>query len=221
MKEVRAAHAASTLAYSAIADVVINVKKQNVKPLCDTYEAQRAEFIEWMKNRKQDEEIPFPADMETMDIVRVPMEALQRILFERISTPTRALSLVAVLDRTIQGLNNYIKLRNELCNDFRKTGVHPAIFYGLPLPNGRDDRYRSTLKAIRNYIDDVIHFSIMLGNDLVKYANAERAKLPSRRQALVPTIANADFSKAADMLPDPANYRDWETMFVRAEPPPW
>jgi hypothetical protein len=220
LKEVRAAHAAATLAYSAITDVFISVKRQNVKPMNDKYEKERAEFIARVKNRKPDEVIDFHADMQTMDIVRVPLEALQRLLFDRVNAPTRAISLMGVVDRTVHGLNNYIKARNDLCDEFRKNGAHPAVYYGLITPNGADERYRSTLKAIQTYTDDLIHFGMLLGNDLMKYANAEKGMLPKRQQKLAPIIVSANFDKGADMIPDPGNYPDWETMFVAAEKPP-
>lgn len=220
LKEVRAAHAAATLAFTAITDVFISVKKQHVKPTFDKYEKQRAEFIERVKNRKPDEVIDFHADMQTLDIVRVPIEALQRLLFDRVNSPTRAISLMGVVDRTVHGLNNYIRARNDLCDEFRKNGVHPAIYYGLTTPNGADERYSSTLKAIQTYTDDLIYFGMMLGNDLMKYANAEKAKLPKRQRKLAPIIVSANFDKGADMLPNPANYPDWETMFVAAPKPP-
>ena len=53
----------------------------------------------------------------------------------------------------------------------------------------------------------------------MRYANQEKAKLPSRQREGAPIIVSADFSKAADMFPDRKNYSDWDTMFVRVTPP--
>ena len=64
-----------------------------------------------------------------------------------------------------------------------------------------------------SYTDDAIYFSRMLGDDLKKYANELKARLPGRLKANAPVITSANFSKAADLLPDPAKYKDYDTMF--------
>lgn len=216
LKEVRSGHAAAALTYSAITDVFLSVKKQNIKPASDRYEALKARLISQIKNRQSDAEpVDFHADMQTMDVVRVPIDALQKIMVERINAPTRALALMAVLDRTVHGLNNFLKMRNEMCDDFRKNGVTPAVYYGFRTKTGADERYSSTMKAIQSYTDDAIHFSKELGDELVRFSNEEKAKLPRRQRNSSPIIVSADFSKAADMFPDRKNYSDWDTMFVR------
>lgn len=222
LKEVRAAHAAAALTYSAVTDVFLNVKKQNIKPTYDRYEISKTIFLWRARYREPGEIVDFTADMQTMDVVRVPLDALQKILVERVNTPTRALALMAVLDRTVHGLNNYLKMRNAMCDEFRKNGVKPQIYYGLRTETGADERYSSAIKAIQSYTDDAIHFSKELGDELMVYANAEKAKLPWRQRRSSPIIVSADFSKAAEMFPDRKNYLDWDTMFVRPlPPPPW
>lgn len=222
LARVRAGHAAAALTYSAITDVYLSVKKQNIKPTCDSYHSEKAAFLLRMKNRKgPDEVVNFNADMQTIQTVRVPLDALQKLMVERINAPTRALALMAVLDRTVHGLNSYIEMRNKLCEEFRKDGVHPAIFYGLRTSTGADERYLSCMVVIQSYTDDAIHFSHELGKELMAYANDEKAKLPFWRRASAPIITNADFSKAADMFPDRKNYSDWDTMFLYAKPKRW
>jgi hypothetical protein len=152
----------------------------------------------------------------------VPVEAVQKILMERVNTPTRELALIAVLDRTVHGLNTYIEMRNDMCEDFRKNGVKAEVYYGLPTSNGADERYSSCMKAIHSYTDDAIHFSRELGDELVRYTNREKAKLPRRPRQTAPIIVSADFSKAADMFPERKPYSDWDTMFIYPAPaPPW
>lgn len=222
LKEVRAGHAAAALTYSAITDVFLAVKKQNIKPTYDRYEINKTIFLWDARFHRPGEIVNFHADMQTMDVVRVPTDAVQKILVERVNTPTRALALMAVLDRTIHGLNNYLKIRNDMCDEFRKDGVKPHIYFGLVTDSGADERYSSTMKAIQSYTDDAIHFSKELGDELVRYADREKAKLPRRSRKNAPIIASADFSKAADMLPDRKNYSDWDKMFVGPAPQrPW
>ena len=222
LKEVRAGHAAAALTYSAITDVFINVKKQNVKPTYDRYEINKTIFLWHTATRRPGEVVDFHADMQTLDIVRVPTDAVQKILVERVNTPTRALALMAVLDRTIHGLNNYLKMRNDMCEEFRKNGAKPQIYFGLRTPTGADERYSSTMKAIMSYTDDAIHFSKELGDELVRYSNREKARLPRGQRKKAPIIVSADFSKALDMFPERKPYSDWDTMFVGPEPKrPW
>lgn len=222
LKEVRAGHAAAALTYSAITDVCVGIKRQHVKPAYQRYETSKMVFLWKAAVRRPGEVVEFHADMQTMDVVRVPTEAVQKILVDRVNTPTRALALMAVLDRTIHALNNYLKMRNDMCEEFRKSGVLPQLYYGLRTDKGADERYSSAMKAIQMYTDDAIHFSKELGDELVVYANEEKAKLSRRHRKKVPIIVSADFSKAADMFPDRKNYSDWDTMFVRPTPPvPW
>lgn len=222
LKEVRAGHAAAALTYSAMTDVFVGLKRQHVKPTYQRFETSKMVFLWKMAIRRRDEVIDFDADMQTLDVVRVPLEALQKILVERVNTPTRALALMAVLDRTVHALNNYLKMRNDMCDEFRKGGVVPQTYYGLRTAKGADERYSSSLKAIYTYTDDAIHFSKELGDELVAYTNEEKAKLSRRQRKKVPIIVSADFSKAADMFPDRKNYSDWDTMFVKPTPPvPW
>ena len=219
LKEVRAGHAAASLAYSAFTDVFLNVKIQNIKPTHDRYEIGKTIFLWKAKYRQPGEIVPFDVDMQTMDAIRVPMDALQKILVERVNTPTRALALMAVVDRTIHGLNNHLKMRNDMCDEFRKNGVKPPAYYGLLTSSGADERYSSAMKAITRYTDDAIHFSKELGDELVRYTNREKAKLPRRQRNNTPIIADADFKKAADMFPDRKDYEEWDTMFIYPEAP--
>ena len=154
-----------------------------------------------------------------MDPIRVPMEALQKIMVERINSPTRGLALMAVLDRTVHSLNNFLKMRNEMCDEFRKNGVTPNVYYGFVTKDGADKRYETAMQAIQSYTDDAIHFSKELGDQLVRYANQEKDKLPRRQRKSAPIIVGADFSKASDMFPDRKKYSDWDTMFVTPPSP--
>jgi hypothetical protein len=77
-----------------------------------------------------------------------------------------------------------------------------------------DQRYSSVIHNLSTYNDDAIFFSMLIGDDLRRYANELKATLPSWFRSKAPVITSADFSKAAELLPDPTKYTDFETMFV-------
>lgn len=224
LKEVRNANAATTITFG-ITDALIAIKKQQVKPLFDAFNAGKEAVQKFQKSRTPGDPrtFEFKVDLQTFQMPKLSIEQLRQIAFERISAPTRAVMLIGVLDRTLDGLDGFIAMRNALIEEFKASSpLHPAVYYGLETSTGADQRYASALTAISTYTDDCIYFSKLLGDDLTTYGRGLKAKLPKQLRASAPTIVSADFSKAQDVLPLAANYQDWETM-VRTTPAlkPW
>lgn len=84
-----------------------------------------------------------------------------------------------------------------------------------------DQRYESALRGIVSYTDDAIFFAKLLGDDLSKHATKLKNDLPARLRVRAPVITSASYDKTADIMPDPAKYSDWDTMFqTKTEVPP-
>jgi hypothetical protein len=224
LREIRSANSACAMAYS-ITDSFITVKKDIVKPLADTFAQQRSNAEIARKNFIPGVSGPIGVsmDLQTFNMLRTPISHLQDIVFKNISAPVRAVNVVAVLDRTILEIETFHKERNGLCDEFRERGVNPDQYFGFATDKGADQRYSSVLHNLTQYTDDAIYFSRLLGDDLRTYANGLKALLPYKQKARAPVITSADFSKEAAMLPDPAKYKDYETMFVRipSSSPKW
>jgi len=217
LKEVRSTNAAVTLAYG-ITDRFLNEKHQIVKPLVDLFTDERQRFEDAHKPPGPRGEIRFNLDLRSYNLNRTPIEQLEEIVFNQISAPTRPMSVVSILARTIQGLEAFVQERNELIREFRavqkaEKALDAFAYFGLVTDKGADQRYSSTLSNLADYTDDAIHFSKMIGDDLRKYAIALRDTLPSRTKPLAPIIVSADFSKRDDVMPNPEKYKDYETMF--------
>jgi hypothetical protein len=215
LKEVRSANAACTMAYS-ITDSFITMKRDITKPLLDNFMSEKERYEvagrNFIPGVSAPVEIKF--DLGTFKLTRTPSTHLQDIVYKSISAPTRAISAMAVLDRTIAGLNDFHEQRNALCEEFRLKRPHAHNYFGIQKGDFTDARYSTAVTSIASYTDDAIFLSKLLGDDLRKYANRLKANLPERLKSKAPIITSADFSKAADIIPDPENYPHWQTMFI-------
>ena len=98
LKEVRAANAACTMAYS-ITDSFLTLKRDIVKPLQDKFMDEKARCEIAARNfiRGVSGPIDVSFDLQTFTQVRTPVSHLQDIVFKSISAPVRAVSVMAVL----------------------------------------------------------------------------------------------------------------------------
>lgn len=214
LKEVRGANAACTMAYS-ITDSFITVKRDIVKPLLDNFTKEKTLFELAGQNFIPGFSAPIDvaSDLQTFTLIKTPVSHLQDIVYKGVSSPIRAISIMSVLDRTIAGLESFHADRNKLCDEFRQKAFDGHVYFGAKKGDATDARYSSVLTNLSTYSDDAIYFSRLLGDDLKRYANEVKARLPKKLQAWAPVITSADFSKATDILPDPTKYKDYDVMF--------
>jgi hypothetical protein len=218
LKEVRAANAATTIAYG-ITDHFLTMKEQIVKPVVDKFAAMREEFV-------QADAKPKPPGMMVI-VFKVPLDAfrfnlsphkeLQDIVLKELSAPIRPSLMVTILSRTLGQLEKLADDRNSMVKEFSETqkagkDINPFAYYGVPFPSGgADARYANTLQHISDYTDDAIAFSSMLGDDLRAYALALRQTLPTSIQPLAPRITTMSF-KRAELLPKAAKYKTYDEL---------
>ncbi len=218
IQEIKSVNAGVTMAY-AITENYLNIKLQIVKPLVDLFEAERGRIIAAVTRPELRKE-PIKFDLQTFNLIKTRVEDLSSLVFNRIAAPTRPAMVTPILTRTIQAIEVYMDDRNRLIDDFRHKyfdtgiGMDPVVYFGLPTDHGADMRYANLLSNISMYTDDAIYFSKMIGDDLRRYAGALKDTLPDRFKPQVPIIVSADFSRRADIMPNPEKYKDYENIYM-------
>lgn len=225
MKEVRAASAATTIAYG-IVDHFLSMKEQIVKPTLDRFVTDRENFVIADAAPKPPgiTQIIWPVPLDAFRFNLSPSKELQAFLFNDLSPQLRAMFIIAILTRTLAMLDKLCEDRNQLVKDFKENqdkgkAINPFAYYGLPFPTGGADmRYRHTLESIASYTDDAIRFSEILGDDLRELAVALRETLPRYGRPLAPRIMTVKGWKNSAMLPDATKYKDYDELYrpVRA-----
>jgi hypothetical protein len=220
LREIRSTNAAITLVFG-VANTFLNVKMQHVQAMYENFNRDKEAVLEAKKNHTpgNKKEFRFAADVRFLDPPKVPLPQLQKLVFESINAPTRAISLIESLDRAVDTLNNFLTMRNDLIKEFKDTGFSPAAYFGLKVGDMSDERYASTIKAIYESTDDCIYFSKLLSEDLTKHGNKLKARVPRRFFGTAPNIVTADFSKAEAYIPAASKYPSWQTAFVAPDPP--
>lgn len=216
LKEVRAANAATTIAYG-ITDHFLSMKEQIVKPLVDEFAIMREQFMQADAKPKPPgvSVIVFKVPLEAFRFNLSPYKELQDIVLKELSAPIRPSMMVAILSRTLATIDKLADDRNARVKEFQevqKAGkeMNPYAYYGVPFPSGGADmRYANSLQHISDYTDDVIKFSHMIGDDLRAYALALRLTLPTSIQARAPRITTMSFNKP-ELMPNSVKYKAYD-----------
>lgn len=218
LKEIRSTNAAIIVAHG-ISNASCSLKSQFVKEFKDRFFEQHKAALEAFQRKKHPmQPFEFQADFQTFPPIRVPIDVLQKLLFENISVADRSLTLVTTLSQAIDGLNATIKQRNELIATIKEASppvphdVLASIYFGFPDKNGNiDHRYRDCVEGISSQTDDCIFFSKLLSEDLHRHGKKLSASLGKNS----PSINKVDFTKAEQkgLIPDTGHYADWMSMF--------
>ncbi|MFH1806347.1 MAG: hypothetical protein ABID63_15805 [Pseudomonadota bacterium] len=226
VREMRANNASISLTFSII-NTLLNMKEQYIKPLKESFDATKAEFeVAYVqKNTRYSSETPytFPADLRTLEPPTVPIERLQKMLFEETSITGRPLTLVSFLAQTIHLLSHSLSARNNFINAMNAAPAEdkinlPFLYFGKRLTDGNvDERYPSLVAAIYKYTDDCIMFCKFLTEDLEKHGKDLTEKHKKRFGKHLPKVHKADFSIAENkrLLPDEADYESFKNSFKK------
>jgi hypothetical protein len=113
LTEIRNTSAATVVAF-AICNSFLSIKRQHVKRLKDSFDQQKAGFLEHATKRRlgqipKDTLFQFIADLQSLFLPPFPLETLQRQVFEKLSLDERRpLLLITTLSETVHGLNTSI-----------------------------------------------------------------------------------------------------------------
>jgi hypothetical protein len=126
---------------------------------------------------------------------------------------------------TMQSLNECIEDRTRIIDKWEALKLagkplSPYAYFGLREGDMVDQRYMHSVQGIYTLTDDVIAFSIMIGDQLYDHALRVREALRDEFGIQGPTINKLDFTDMKELLPPDENYKDFQAMFsVKADAP--
>jgi hypothetical protein len=221
LSEIRDTTAAFNLAVM-IFNLCVNLKGQHVKQLKEVYDAKKNELFETIKKRNSGLLPPgiafeFSADFQTLSPMSTPVEKLENIIIDRLTERRRAVIFASSLTQIIHALNGATTERNELIEEFRKSGPHTQeklfqFYFSLPDQQGNvDNRYDSIVTAISRYTDDVIFFSKSIADDLSAHGRALGNNFESKFRTKAPSVGKLKVKDGQlGLLPDPKEYSSWD-----------
>jgi hypothetical protein len=207
LKEIRNTNAAISMLYG-IATAHLGLKKQYVKALRDNHAEERERLLLFQRAQQAGTVPPqqvfhFHADLQSLNPLHSPEEALQRLLFDQMSLPGAELFLTSLLLSSMKYLTKALLDRNSLIDAWRTNQPKDltSVYFGSPQDGVEDRRYGATVEAIYRQTDDVIAFSMMIAGALFERGKATRKKFRNRFHVDGPPINKTDFTRFKDLLP--------------------
>ena len=209
---------------NTIANTFLAIKRQHVKSLGETYARDFEKFAVFLSLPRPPPPAPpalyvFVADFRTFPMPLTPVVELRETILNRIQTSVRAISISIPLHQCIDSFATVLGARVAV---FQRIRALPdadkvAVYFGLRTSAGDiDETYPDLMLGLCNNVDDAIYFSILLEEILVAHGNT----LAKRYGRASPKILKIDNSNVpADLLPDRANYPDFERIFRAIIPP--
>jgi len=221
LTQIRTTNAAITASFS-ICNILLSLKKQHTKPLYETFVAKKAELKAFHQMRRagqipQDQPFKCTADFSAPQMPLLPIDVLQRLVFEKLSVLGRPLALTISLAGVSASLADLMQKRATLVEQFKHLppnaeDVLAALYFGHPFAEGRvSTEYADTLEALFNQTDDGIFFSQLLCKDLMESSEKALAAYKKRAKKTAEHIISVDFNLALEtgLMPDESKYQDW------------
>jgi hypothetical protein len=229
LKEVRNTNAAAMLMYG-IAGRHLGLKKQHVWDMHSRFFDERKQLELFFAAREAgrvppQQKFEFNADYATFKPMHAPVEQIDRLVFGQASLSGAVLLTTQTLLATIQSLNECIEDRSRIIDKWEALKlagkpISPYAYFGLREGDVVDQRYMHSVQGICTQTDDVIAFSIMIGDQLYDHALRVREALRDEFGVQGPTINKLDFTDMKEFLPPDENYKDFWAMFsVKADAP--
>jgi hypothetical protein len=222
--ELNCINAALMVCFS-ICNAFVSLKRQHVRPMAERYTAARKQYERARVHKgggRAEERIQ--ADLQTLPLIRLPIETVERFVFEKISVRGRALAATVSLTGAIDALHSAIKHRNDLITVFHRASPLPhdmlaEKYFGIRSATGViDESYSSGLTAIVLGTDDCIFFSRQLSDDLYEYGKQLRHRHLCRLRFGLPSLTGpADWSEAEaeGLIPPATQYENWLKGFTK------
>ena len=231
LAEIRNTNAATVVAL-AICNSFLSIKKQHVKCLKRSFDAQKTDYLNRVREfnlgqlRIADPPSTLSFNLQVLILPKFPLVILRNQIFEKLSLDNRRpLMLVNSLDETVQAVNTSVTNRNRLIDAWRAAYLSPddilPLYFGLPQEGTHtiNLEYPALIDAIYQQTDDGIFYSKMLCDDLYDHNVRLINRFKQRFRADAPgAIDKPDFSTPQNegLMPSDANYQDWITLFRRA-----
>jgi hypothetical protein len=152
---------ATVMVAVGICNSFLGIKRQNVKPLKDLYDAQKAAYHDHARKRELGQishDIPFEflANLQSLFLPPFPLDILRQQVFEKLSLSGRPLLLVNALSETIHGLNTSIDARNQLIDSYKNSSFSAELYFGLRPGGSRviNQEYPASIEQIYHHTDN-------------------------------------------------------------------
>ncbi|MRX37240.1 hypothetical protein [Aminobacter sp. MDW-2] len=221
----RAVNEAQALCF-AICNSFMSLKSQHLVAMLARFREIEKRFESFLKEKREAEEngkpeiFAFQADLQTLPLSKVPIDRLERVVFEKLALDTRTLALAIELNKGIDAVNTSTAARNEQLTSWYEGPPmsHDKMlirYLGIKFENGADEKYKQTLVAIESYCNDCIFFSKLLSEALTEHGNGVRRKYRHHIFWRLPKVSEADYSseKARKLIPDAKDYEQWLSGF--------
>jgi hypothetical protein len=204
---------------SAIFGNSIGFKEQISKPLVSQYKCDYERYVEYLKrvNSGMIKGDPFKVQYNfgSISLFHHNTEDLVSLIVLQSGAENKALMAATNLLQVLHLLDAAIKNR-ELeaarlikIKDTTDKEEFAHIYFGIPLNTGdHDTRMSDAVKTIGIQLDGTIFYSKFLAEKLSKNALELASKIG--RGSPEPYIFEIDMEKVEGLLPDPAEYPDWQ-----------
>lgn len=235
LKDIRSTNRALILALT-ITNLALALKNQYIQKLKTSYDADLEKYsthVSLVRNKIIGVKKPLELSMDftTLEKMSPPIEALQNIVLEKISTAGRALATVTALADGIANLNATLQRRNDLIASYKAKDLPYGariedLYLGLRYGDGNvNNEYGNTLQGAYLYTDDVIFFGMKLCEDLLSHGHRVVTKNKKRLRGASSDLVEADFAAARDLglIPSDDQYTDWLSGLQEKRKPksPW
>ncbi len=200
---------------NTISNAFVAMKGQHVIGMAAIYKRDFDAYIAVLVNPPAvPTQYNFIGDFRVLQMPVTPIDELRRVLLERVQSCGAAISISVVLHQCINSLAQILALRDETFGILRAMNDADRVraYFGLKTSNGNiDERNPNQVSAIIRYVEDGIYFPILLVEVLI--AHGERLRTAYGRGA--PTISKITYKRVANagLLPDPAEYPDFEEVY--------
>jgi hypothetical protein len=211
---------ASLILCFSIRNRYVSLKRQFVRPMHEQYIRAKEEHDRARQKAAAGGAqvvYNFRPDYRSLTPVIVPVQVLERYVFEKIRVRGRAIAAMVDLGGAIDGHDKAIRQQNELISYIHsRSPWEPAelaeLYFGFRNAHGvTDDRFKDNLHAIYDQTNDCIFFSRILSKDLVDYGNRLRRKYAWKYRLGVPKFKDANWTAAiqAGLIPSDDLYVNW------------
>jgi hypothetical protein len=203
-----------------IANTCMALKRQHVQPVYEGHLQIIRDFEAYKKSRATggaQVAFSYSAELKTLSPMKMPIEALEKLLLEQVSIRGRGLAAAVELATTVDVLRMVIEGRNALIEELkgiqnRTERQKLEMLIGLRTASGViDNRFTNITEAMFLKTNDCIFFARILSNDLHKYGAKlfKRYRWRFRLKGLMAEAADWSPGISSGLLPDEADYQGW------------